>query len=329
MRKEIKTDFKQNKQANENVNPIRPQDFSDYIGQSKVKEQVLTAVKSSIMRNVPVGHMLFYGPPGLGKTTIAHIIAKARGSKIKEVTGPMIEHSGEMASILTNLQNNEILFIDEIHRLDKKVEETLYSAMEDQKLNIVIGQGDQCKSITLDLPPFTLIGATTRAGMLSAPLRDRFSLLCKMEYYTIQELTEIGLITADKFNFNIAEKEVKKIAEVSRGTPRIMNSNLGLIRDFVIANNISSVSEDVLIKAFELYGIHEDGLTDVDIRILTILNESEKPIGLTTLSHIIGEDPETIENVCEPFLLMNHYIEKTTRGRVIAPNGKCVMDKID
>lgn len=331
MKRVIKTELKDNTNTvitqeknepdNSTVN-IRPEDFTGYIGQEKVKEQVLTAVKSAIIRNAPVEHILFYGPPGLGKTTMAHIVAKARNSGLKEVTGPMIEHPGEIAAILNGLKPGDVLFIDEIHRLDKKVEETLYSAMEDGKINVIVGQGEQCKSITIDLPPITIIGATTRAGMLSAPLRDRFGLTCKMEYYSDDELKEIGHITAGKFELPISDKNLLKLAEVSRGTPRVMNSNIKLIRDYVVANNIDSITDDVVQKALELYGIHAKGLTDVDIRILDTLSESEKPVGLLSMAHILGEDEGTIENVYEPYLLMNHYIEKTSRGRVITEKGK-------
>ena len=301
---------------------IRPEDFNGYIGQEKVKEQVLTAVKSAIIRNAPVEHILFYGPPGLGKTTLAHIVANVRKSNLKEITGPMIEHPGEMAAILSGLQPGDVLFIDEIHRLDKKVEESLYSAMEDGKINVVIGQGEQCKSLTIDLPPITIIGATTRAGMLSAPLRDRFGLTCKMEYYSAEELAQIGKITAEKLGVSIKDEDILRIAEVSRGTPRVMNSNIRLIRDYATANSIVDVTTEVVMAAMELYGIHDKGLTDIDIRILDMLAEAEKPVGLLTLSHVLGEDEGTIENVYEPYLLMNHYIEKTSRGRIITEKGK-------
>lgn len=312
---------KENEAPAASVN-IRPEDFNGYIGQEKVKEQVLTAVKSAIIRSAPVEHILFYGPPGLGKTTMAHIVANARKSNLKEVTGPMIEHPGEMAAILNSLQPGDVLFIDEIHRLDKKVEESLYSAMEDSKINVVIGQGEQCKSLTIDLPPITIIGATTRAGMLSAPLRDRFGLTCKMEYYSADELAHIGKITAGKLGVSIKDEEIYKIAEVSRGTPRVMNSNIKLIRDYVTANSIEDVTAEIVTSAMELYGIHDKGLTDIDIRILNTLAEAEKPVGLLTLSHVLGEDEGTIENVHEPYLLMNHYVEKTSRGRIITEKGK-------
>lgn len=324
LRKRINTDIQtENKHKEEPSSylDMRPEDFNGYIGQEKVKEQVLTAVKSAIVRGEPVDHILFYGPPGLGKTTMAYIIAKVRHSNMKELTGPMIQHPGEMAAILNNLEPNDVLFIDEIHRLDKKVEETLYSAMEDRKVNIIIGQGEQCKNLTIMLPPFTLIGATTRAGMLSAPLRNRFGLTCKMEYYSDEELVTIGKITSDKLKLKIKQKQLMKIASVSRGTPRVMNGNLKLLRDYAIANNIKLLTDENIDQAMALYGIHTKGLTDMDIKILVSLNNKSKPVGLTTLSHILGEDEDTVENVYEPYLLMNHYIEKTARGRIIADNG--------
>lgn len=186
----------------------------------------------------------------------------------------------------------------------------------------MIGQGEQCKSLTIDLPPITIIGATTRAGMLSAPLRDRFGLTCKMEYYSADELAHIGKITAGKLGVSIKDEEIYKIAEVSRGTPRVMNSNIKLIRDYVTANSIEDVTAEIVTSAMELYGIHDKGLTDIDIRILNTLAEAEKPVGLLTLSHVLGEDEGTIENVHEPYLLMNHYVEKTSRGRIITEKGK-------
>mgnify|MGYP000419527474 CR=1 FL=1 len=305
---------------------LRPKTLDDYIGQKHLVGP--GAVLRKMIDAGRISSFILWGPPGVGKTTLAQIIANKLETPfytLSAVTSGVKDVRDVIEKARSNRffsQASPILFIDEIHRLDKKVEESLYSAMEDSKINVVIGQGEQCKSLTIDLPPITIIGATTRAGMLSAPLRDRFGLTCKMEYYSADELAHIGKITAGKLGVSIKDEEIYKIAEVSRGTPRVMNSNIKLIRDYVTANSIEDVTAEIVTSAMELYGIHDKGLTDIDIRILNTLAEAEKPVGLLTLSHVLGEDEGTIENVHEPYLLMNHYVEKTSRGRIITEKGK-------
>lgn len=304
---------------------LRPSDFSHYIGQKKAKEQVLTAVKSAMIRNTAVPHILLYGPPGLGKTTMAKLVASETGTRLVEVTGPSIEKPGDIASILFTLKDRDILFIDEIHRMDKKAEEMLYSAMEDKKLHITVGQSEQAKVVTLNLPDFTLIGATTRAGMLSAPLRDRFTLICKMEFYEKDELAEIGKNTADKAGIELSDECLELIAEASRGTPRLMNNNVCTVRDYCVVHNDGVADTESVRKALSLSGINSNGLRDTDMKILDQLYVADKPVGLMTLAHILGEDEGTIESAVEPYLLRKHLIEKTGRGRVITDEGKAIV----
>lgn len=303
-------------------NALRPQTFDAYIGQAKVKEQVLMSVKSAMIRKEPAPHMLFYGPPGLGKTTLAHIIANAECVPVTEIAGPSVDKPGDMAAILMNVKSKGILFIDEIHRLPPPVEEVLYSAMEDDYLNITVGTGEQQKVVHVKLPPFTLIGATTRAGMLSAPLRDRFGLKCRMEFYTDEELSQIIQNSAAKIKIQLTKKNSLRIAKASRGTPRIANSLIERIRDVAVVENNGKVTDDEVDRAFSLAGINCDGLTGTDIHLLDILKDKDAPVGLQTLADMTGEDSGTIEDVYEPYLIMNGYMEKTSRGRVITEKGK-------
>lgn len=304
---------------------LRPTSFDGYFGQEKVKKQIQTAILAAKIRGTAAPHILLYGPPGLGKTTIARIAAAEMGQHLVEVTGPSLEKTGDIASVLMTLNDKDFLFIDEIHRMDKKAEEMLYSAMEDKKLNITIGAAEQARVVNLSLPDFTLIGATTRTGMISAPLRDRFQLHCKMEYYSPDDLAVIGKNTAQKLSVDIPYDCIMTLAKASRGTPRIMNSLLCQVRDYACVKNDGIVDETAVKGAFLLSGIYENGLRDGDIKFLTQLSIMDKPVGLSTLSHILGEDEGAIEETVEPYLLMEHYIEKTPKGRVITDEGKEVL----
>ena len=304
---------------------LRPTDFNGYIGQEKVKEQVLTAVKSAMIREVQPEHILLYGPPGLGKTTMAYIVANVTQSELTEITGAMLQKPGDTAATLMSLKDRSILFIDEIHRMDKKAEEVLYQAMEDKKISFLVGQGEQQRNVTLDLPNFTLIGATTHVGMLSAPLRDRFGLVCKMSFYTPEELKEIIRATAEKFDMDICDDDLFAIAKASRGTPRVANMLTKSVRDYAVVNNNGIVDHLVVENALHLAGVNRNGLSDMQVKLLEELDSHDGPIGLTTISHILGEDEGTVEDVYEPYLLQEGYLEKTSRGRIIADKGRALL----
>ncbi|MGX8728349.1 MAG: Holliday junction branch migration DNA helicase RuvB, partial [Lachnospiraceae bacterium] len=297
---------------------IRPQRLSEYIGQEKVRENLKVYIEAAKMRGDSLDHVLFYGPPGLGKTTLAGIIANEMGTHLKVTSGPAIEKPGELAAILNNLQKGDILFIDEIHRLNRQVEEVLYPAMEDYAIDIVIGKGATARSIRLDLPHFTLVGATTRPGMLTAPLRDRFGVVAHLEYYTVDELYQIVTRSARLLGVDIDEKGARQLARRSRGTPRLANRLLRRVRDFAQVRFDGKVTEAVATVALDLLDVDQFGLETLDRKILeTMLVKFDGgPVGLETLAASIGEDPGTLDDVYEPYLLLNGFINRTPRGRI-------------
>ena len=300
-------------------NHLRPQLLEDYIGQAKAKEMLKIYIEAAKARGEALDHLLFYGPPGLGKTTLAGIIANEMNVNMKITSGPAIEKPGEMAAILNNLQEGDVLFVDEIHRLNRQVEEVLYPAMEDYAIDIMIGKGASARSIRLDLPKFTLVGATTRAGMLTAPLRDRFGVVTRMEYYTVEGLKMIILRSAKVLEVGIDENGAYAMARRSRGTPRLANRLLKRVRDFAQVKYNGYITEEVADYALDLLDVDKEGLdqTDRGILLAMIGKFGGGPVGLETLAASIGEDPGTIEDVYEPYLLKNGFIQRTPRGRVV------------
>lgn len=298
---------------------LRPQYLNEYIGQEKVKDNLRIFIEAAKKRKEPLDHLLLYGPPGLGKTTLSTIVANEMGVNIKITSGPAIEKPGELAAILSNLSDNDILFIDEIHRLSTQVEEVLYPAMEDYAIDVVIGKGAGARSIRLDLPKFTLIGATTRVGMLSAPLRDRFGMVDKLEFYSNEDLKEIIVRSADVLGVSLDDEGALEIARRSRGTPRLANRLLKRCRDYAEVCHDGCISRDVAKSALDKLQVDSMGL-DVNDRniLLTMIEKFDGgPVGLDTLAAAVGEDPGTIEDVYEPYFIMNGFINRTPRGRVV------------
>lgn len=297
---------------------LRPQLLKDYIGQQKAKETLKIYIEAAKEREESLDHVLFYGPPGLGKTTLAGIIANEMGVSMKITAGPAIEKPGEMAAILNNLKEGDVLFVDEIHRLNRQVEEVLYPAMEDFAIDIVIGKGTTARSIRLDLPKFTLVGATTRAGLLTAPLRDRFGVVHRLEFYTEEELEEIVLRSASVLGVDIEEDGAKQIASRSRGTPRLANRLLKRVRDFAQIMYDGKITAEAADYALDILDVDKDGLDHMDRKVLQTVIEKfgGGPVGLETLASALGEDVGTLEDVCEPYLLQKGFLNRTPRGRV-------------
>lgn len=299
-------------------NVLRPKSMEGYVGQEKVKTNLSVFMQAAKLRGEPLDHVLLYGPPGLGKTTLAHIIAGEMGVQIKVTSGPSIEKSGDLAAILTNLNEGDVLFIDEIHRLNHNVEEILYPAMEDYSLDFIIGKGPSARSVQIPLKRFTLIGATTKAGMISSPLRDRFGVICRLEMYSVEELAEIVRRSAATLGAEIDEDAATEVAKRSRGTPRIVNRLLKRVRDFSAVMGHESITIEDASHALDRLEIDELGLDNIDNRLLTSLIDKFKggPVGLETLAATINEDSNTIEDVYEPYLLQLGFVARTPRGRV-------------
>ena len=308
---------------------LRPSSFEDYVGQEKIKSNLAIAIAAAKKRADVLDPVLFYGPPGLGKTTLAHIIAAQMGAAIKVTAAPMIEKAGDLAAILTNLQSGDVLFIDEIHRLSPAIEEVLYSAMEDLRLDIIIGKGPAAQTIKIDIPHFTLIGATTRAGMISAPLRDRFGMQFRLQFYTHAELARIVQIASVKLGKESAADASAEIARRSRGTPRIALRLLRRIRDFAEVRDEGAISHDRAREGLEALGVDEQGFDEMDIKYLEILFDAKRrALGLSTIAAALSEDEGTIEDVIEPYLLANGYIEKTAKGRIATDKAREALGRV-
>lgn len=300
---------------------IRPKTLADYTGQQHVCQQMAIFIEAARGRGDPLDHLLIFGPPGLGKTTLAMIVANEMGVNIKTTSGPVLEKAGDLAALLTNLEPNDVLFIDEIHRLSPVVEEILYPAMEDYQLDIMIGEGPAARSIKLDLPPFTLVGATTRAGALTSPLRDRFGIVQRLEFYKVDELTQIILRSAHFLNLQLDEAGAAEIARRSRGTPRIANRLLRRVRDYAQVKAGGVVTVDVAASALQMVDVDAEGFDYMDRKLILAIIEKFMggPVGLDNLAAAIGEEKDTIEDVIEPFLIQQGFIQRTPRGRIAAP----------
>lgn len=314
------TDIHQNINEERSEFTLRPQHLDEYIGQKAVTDNLKVFIEAAKLRGEPLDHVLFYGPPGLGKTTLAGIIAKELGVDIRITSGPAIERAGDLAAILTNLNENDVLFIDEIHRLNRSVEEVLYSAMEDYALDIIIGKGPSARSIRLDLSKFTLIGATTRAGSLSAPLRDRFGVMAKFESYTTDELMTIIRRSAGLLGIQADEESLREMAMRSRGTPRVANRMLKRVRDFSQVEGNGTIDIDITKKALEALGVDMLGLENIDREMLRVIIErfNGGPVGIDTIAASMGEEKVTIEDVYEPYLIQQGLLHRTPKGRVVS-----------
>ena len=310
---------------------LRPKSFDEYIGQENLKEKMSISIKAAQKRNMVVDHILLYGPPGLGKTTLAGVIANEMKANLKITSGPILEKAGDLAAILTSLEENDILFIDEIHRLNSTVEEILYPAMEDGELDIIIGKGPSAKSIRIELPPFTLIGATTRAGLLSAPLRDRFGVSHKMEYYNIDEIKAIIIRGAKILGVKINEDGAIEISKRSRGTPRIANRLLKRVRDYCEIKGNGTIDKLSAKNALDMLGVDSNGLDDLDRNIVNsiIENYDGGPVGIETLSLLLGEDRRTLEEVYEPYLVKIGFLKRTNRGRIVTSKAYQHFKKVE
>ncbi len=297
---------------------IRPEYLDEYVGQTEIKENLRVFIKAAKMRNEPLDHVLLYGPPGLGKTTLAHIIANELGSNLRTASGPSIEKTGDLAAILSNLEPGDVLFIDEIHRMPSYIEEILYPAMEDFEIDLVIGAEGKSKSIKINLPPFTLVGATTRAGDLSSPLRDRFGIVSKLEYYSFEELKDIVIRSGNVFNIKVNDDAAMELAKRSRKTPRVANRLFRRVRDFALVEGSGIIDLDITLKALKRLHVDETGLDSIDREYLTSLIEKFNggPVGVETISTSIGEEVTTVEDVVEPYLLQEGFIKRTNRGRI-------------
>ena len=302
-------------------NSLRPNQMEEYVGQEKIKENLNIFIAAAKMREESLDHVLFYGPPGLGKTTLANIIASEMNANIKSTSGPVIEKSGDLAALLTNLKKGDVLFVDEIHRLSNVIEEILYSAMEDYKLDIMIGQGPSARSIKLELPPFTLVGATTRAGLLTSPLRDRFGVVHRLDYYSEKELQVILTRSAGILEIAIVPEGANEIARRSRGTPRIANRLLRRVRDYAQVRADGIITREVAASALEMMEVDERGLDIMDHKLLLAMIEkySGGPVGIESLAASISEEKDTIEDVLEPYLIQTGFIQRTPRGRIATP----------
>ncbi|PMJ89814.1 Holliday junction branch migration DNA helicase RuvB [Vibrio sp. 10N.261.55.A7] len=297
---------------------IRPKKLVDYTGQDHVKDQMEIFIKAAQLRNEPLDHLLIFGPPGLGKTTLANIVANEMEVSIRTTSGPVLEKAGDLAALLTNLEENDVLFIDEIHRLSPMVEEVLYPAMEDYQLDIMIGEGPAARSIKIDLPPFTLIGATTRAGSLTSPLRDRFGITQRLEYYKIADLQNIVQRSADCLNLSMEPEGAMEIARRARGTPRIANRLLRRVRDYAEVKGTGHISEEIADKALNMLDVDAQGFDYMDRKLLLAIMEKfgGGPVGLDNMAAAIGEEKDTIEDVLEPYLIQQGYLQRTPRGRI-------------